>query len=125
MTGMHFWIVGMVGAGAVESLQFYGAARHARRWPWRGRDRPDEARFTPLLLSVVIRLFAGGLLAWAAGMSHQIAGVFGATLTGMAAPLFIQQVAVLVPLEPLALRVDPLVEQAPALPEGGEQDDAR
>jgi hypothetical protein len=96
---MSAWIAalwGALGGFAVECLQFYTAIRRTGRWPWTRKGEPGPL---PLVVSVVIRLALGAILAGAADASGQVSGPFGALAIGIAAPLLVEQIAKRVPLE--------------------------
>ncbi len=90
MTGAELMLWGLFGGFAVEGLEFAGAIRRTGSWPWRSRG---EAGPAPMLVSVLIRLTVGAGLALAAGWSDQVSGPVGALAIGVAAPLFVEQMA--------------------------------
>ena len=85
MTWLEYAAWGAFGGAAVEGLQVYSAIRNGGKWaspsPW------------PFAISVVIRLFIGAGLAAAFGQSGQFIGPLGAIMTGISAPLLIEQLA--------------------------------
>ncbi|GAA4900370.1 hypothetical protein HNR25_003799 [Streptomonospora salina] len=80
---------GLAGAGCVEALQFAAAISRTRDWPWRAPGAPSAF---PLLVSIVLRLGVGTVLAMALGGSDQVSGQIGAFVSGVAAPVFIERI---------------------------------
>lgn len=101
---------GAFGGLAVEAIQFYGAIRRAKDWPWR---RKDEVRPFPLAVSVIMRVGVGLGLALATGQTGQVSGPIGAIAVGVAAPLLIEQMA-----KHVSLTTDPI---PPAPPVGDDE----
>ncbi|NYH54558.1 hypothetical protein HNR06_004147 [Nocardiopsis arvandica] len=89
MTLWEFALWGLAGAGCVEALEFAAAISRTRNWPWRAPGAPPAF---PLLVSVVLRLSVGTVLAMALGGSDQIAGEIGAFVSGVAAPVIIERI---------------------------------
>lgn len=90
----------------MESLQVANAIRRCRGWPWRS---PEEPGLGPLLVSILIRVSAGGGLAAAAGASNQISTVFAAFALGVTAPLVVEKLTQgLAPTQLPDLRLDQL-----------------
>lgn len=79
---------GLAGAAAVEGAEIFNAIRRTYELPWRHKQGP-AAR--PFLLSVVIRLGLGVLLATVLGASAQLGGPLGAFVSGLAAPMLIEK----------------------------------
>lgn len=89
MSSLAAFLWGLFGGFAVESLDFSKLVRNNQR-PWRPVDRYD---IPFLAASVVFRLLLGAFLAVAARQSDQIGGPMGAIAIGVAAPLFLEQLA--------------------------------
>lgn len=94
MTGWEYVVWGAFGGLAVEAIEFYGAIRRVKGWPWKVAGEPPPL---PLAVSVAIRVGLGLGLALAAGQTRQISGPIGAIAVGVAAPLLIEQMAKQVP----------------------------
>lgn len=90
MIGIEYALWGLFGGFAIEGLEFSAAIRRTGSWPWKQEGEPSCAM---LLVSVIIRLGIGAGLAVAAGLTGQISGPLGAVAIGVAAPLFIEQLA--------------------------------
>jgi hypothetical protein len=84
----------MFGAAAVAGLDLQAAIRDSRGWPPEVRQYPG-----PFCLAIFIGLVVSGGLAWAAGSTGQINGPIGAITVGVAAPLVIQKMAKVIPLD--------------------------
>jgi len=80
----------MFGGFAVEGLEFAAAIRRTGTWPWRLRGEPGPLA---LVVSVIIRLAVGAVLAVACGTTGQISGPFGALAVGIAAPVLVERIA--------------------------------
>ncbi|WP_141578552.1 hypothetical protein [Actinomadura sp. WMMA1423] len=88
---------GMAGGGCVEALELYAQIhRSRRRWSWR---RPIPQGLTAFAVSVLIRLAVGAAVAAALAASGQVSGPLAAFGLGVAAPLVIEKLARLVPLQ--------------------------
>ena len=74
---------GLIGAGAIEAWDLYGAIHRVRGFPW---NKPGEVAVAPFLVAVVLRLLLGAGLATAFVSSGQAAGPVGALAVGIAAP---------------------------------------
>jgi hypothetical protein len=81
---------GVLGAGAVEALDLYGAIRRVQGYPWR---EEGQTPLGPYLLSVVLRLGLGVGVAAAFGASGQAGGPVGVVAVGIAAPKILEQIA--------------------------------
>ena len=81
---------GLCGAAAVEGLDLYKAIRRIKGYPWR---HPDEVPLGPYLLSVVIRVGLGVVVAGVCAASSQIGGPAGALAAGYASPKLLEQLA--------------------------------
>ena len=79
---------GLAGAAAVEGAEIFNAIRRTGELPWRHKQGPGAGAF---LLSVVIRLGLGAVLATVLGASGQVGGPLGAFVTGLAAPMLIEK----------------------------------
>lgn len=86
MSTLTLW--GLFGGFAVEAVQFQGAVRRTKGWPWRDSKEPDAG---PFLLSVVLRLAVSAGLAAGLAASNQVSGPYGAIGAGVAAPMIIEQ----------------------------------
>jgi hypothetical protein len=86
----EYAVYGAAGALAVELIEFYGAVRRTGGWP---RSRMGEPGPLPLLGSVAIRIMLGAGLAWVLSGMQQVSGPAGALAVGIAAPLFLEQMA--------------------------------
>jgi hypothetical protein len=95
MTAWEYMLWGAFGGLAVEAIEFSGAIRRIKNWPWRAEGEPPPLA---LAISVMIRVGLGVGLALATGQAGQIAGPMGAVAVGVAAPLLIEQMARQVPL---------------------------
>jgi hypothetical protein len=87
---------GLAGSLCVEGLELYARIRRTSGWSWR---MPIPQGLAAYLISVAIRAGAGAVLAAAAGSSGQVAGVFGAFALGAAAPLVVERLARVIPLD--------------------------
>jgi hypothetical protein len=90
MTGWDAALWGILGAFAVEGMEFVRAIRRVGGWPWRWPGEPGPA---PFVVSVMIRMGVGAILAAAAGTTNQVSGPFGALAIGVGAPLLIEQLS--------------------------------
>lgn len=90
MTPWDYLLWGAYGGLAVEAIEFSGAIRRIKDWPWKvaGESPPFV-----LAISVMIRIGLSLGLTLAAGQAGQIAGPMGAVAVGAAAPLLIEQMA--------------------------------
>lgn len=100
MTVWEYVVWGAFGGLAVEAVEFYGAIRRVKDWPWKIKGEPQPF---PLAASVVIRVGLGLGLALAAGQTHQISGPIGAIAVGVAAPLLIEQMTKQIPRTTVAI----------------------
>jgi hypothetical protein len=92
-----FW--GLAGGLRIEGFELYSHIRRTPHWSWR---TPIPQGMSAYLISVVIRAGIGAVLAAAAVTSGQVTGVFGAFGLGVGAPLVLEKLARLVPLnEPI------------------------
>jgi hypothetical protein len=80
----------------VEVFQFSNAIYRAGVWPWRANGEPGPLL---LLVSVIIRVGLGFVLAAVFVSTGQVSGPIGVLIVGTAAPLLIEQLTKLVPLE--------------------------
>ncbi len=86
-----YWAAwGFCGGFIVEALQLSGAIRRSRGWPWRRRGEPKLA---PYLVSVLLRLVVGAVLAAGLGGEGQLGGPLSALVVGIAAPLIVEQLS--------------------------------
>ena len=81
---------GLIGAGAIEAWDLYGAIHRVRGFPW---NKPGEVAVAPFLVAVVLRLLLGAGMATAFVSSGQAAGPVGALAVGIAAPKLLEQLA--------------------------------
>lgn len=81
---------GLIGAGAIEAWELYGAIHRLRGFPW---DKPGEVAMAPFLVAVILRLLLGIGLATAFVASGQADGPVGAVAVGIAAPKLLEQLA--------------------------------
>jgi len=95
MTWWEYVLWGAFGGLSVEAIEFYGAIRRVKDWPWKTKNEPPPF---VLAFSVVIRVGLGVGLALAAGQTGQVSGPMGAIAIGVAAPLLFEQMAKQVPL---------------------------
>ena len=79
---------GLAGAAAVEGAEIFNAIRRTHELPWQHKRGLGPG---PFLLSVVIRLGLGVLLALVLGASGQLGGPLGAFVAGLAAPMLIEK----------------------------------
>lgn len=79
---------GVVGAGAIEISELYGAIRSAKGFPWR---QEGEVPLSPYLFSVVLRLILG-MIAAAVCASAGPLGTLGAVAAGIAAPKLLEEI---------------------------------
>jgi hypothetical protein len=79
---------GLLGAASIEGAEIFQAIRRTRELPWQNKQGPGGKAF---LVSVVIRLGLGAVLAMVLGASGQISGALGAFVTGLAAPVLIEK----------------------------------
>ncbi|WP_433474192.1 hypothetical protein ACQPZP_36345 [Spirillospora sp. CA-142024] len=102
---------GIAGGFLVEALELYASIRRStRRWTWR---RPIPQGMAAFVVSVVIRMGAGGTVAAALAQDGQVAGALAALGLGVAAPLVIEKLARVVPLN---VDVQATMEPAPPAP---------
>ncbi|WP_157411563.1 hypothetical protein [Actinoplanes rectilineatus] len=90
---MQLWqcvMWGVFGGVAVEGLEWSAVMRRGR-WPWNKRLRAG-----PIIVSVLIRLGVGGVLAGAVGASGPMSQL-SALSVGIAAPLIIEKMAQQIP----------------------------
>ncbi|WP_433461853.1 hypothetical protein [Spirillospora sp. CA-128828] len=100
---------GIAGGFLVEALELYASIRRStRRWTWR---RPIPQGMAAFVVSIVIRMGAGGTVAAALAQDGQVAGALAALGLGVAAPLVIEKLARVVPLN---VDVQAAMEPAPA-----------
>lgn len=96
---MDLWAAalwGLAGGLCVEALELYGSIKSAEGgWSWR---RPIPQGFAAYVVSVVIRVGIGGIVAAAAVGAHQVEGSLAALGLGVSAPLVIERLARAVPL---------------------------
>ncbi|GAB7110564.1 hypothetical protein JCM4814A_88810 [Streptomyces phaeofaciens JCM 4814] len=90
MTVWEACLWGVLGAGAVEALDLYGAIRRVQGYPWREKGHTPLG---PYLLSVILRLGLGVGVAAAFGASGQAGGPVGVVAVGIAAPKILEQIA--------------------------------
>jgi hypothetical protein len=81
---------GLIGAGAMEAWELYGAIHRLRGFPW---NKPGEVAMAPFLVAVALRLLLGIGLATAFVASGQADGPVGALAVGIAAPKLLEQLA--------------------------------
>jgi len=79
---------GLLGGFIVEALELLVASRRVGGWPW---TRPGEPGVAPMVVSVVLRMAIGAILAAAAYGSGQVGGPLPALGLGVAAPLVIEK----------------------------------
>ncbi|GAA2613126.1 hypothetical protein SMC26_14240 [Actinomadura fulvescens] len=114
---MQWWqaaLWGLAGGVCVEALELYAHIRSRRRWSWR---RPIPQGMAAFWVSVLIRVGVGGVVAAAMAHDGQVAGAVAAFGLGVAAPLVIEKLARLVPLNldvPAALELPPDPAATPA-----------
>jgi hypothetical protein len=89
LSAMEAGAWGLLGGFIVEALEYAAAIRRAKGWPWKRRGEPGLG---PQLVAILLRLAAGTGLAAAAGAGGQIAGVFGALVTGITTPLMVEKI---------------------------------
>src|ERR1044071_9593079 len=95
---MNAWtasVWGLSGGACVEALALYGLIRRSENWSWR---RPISQGLSAYLISVILRMGAGGVLAAAAAGSQQVSGPFAAFGLGVAAPLVVEKLSRAIPL---------------------------
>jgi hypothetical protein len=81
---------GLSGGMCVESLELYATIRRTPRWNWR---RPIPQGMVAFVISVVIRIGVGAVLAAASAGSGQVSGSLAAFGLGIGAPLVIEKLA--------------------------------
>jgi hypothetical protein len=96
-------LCGIVGAGAIEISELYGAIRFAKDFPWR---RAGEVPLCPYLVSVILRLILG-MIAAAICASAGPLGTLGAVAAGIAAPKLLEEIGRHAPGTPMPSRVSP------------------
>jgi hypothetical protein len=79
---------GAFGGFLVESLAFVAAIQQGGRWPWKIKGKP---RLGPYLTAVVVRLLAGGGLAFTLAESGQVSGPVAAAAVGIATPVIVEK----------------------------------
>jgi hypothetical protein len=87
MTPLAAGLAGLAGAGAIEISELYGAIRFIKDFPWR---HPEEAPLGPYLLSVVLRLLLGAIVAALCAIAGPL-GAVGAVAAGIAAPKLLEE----------------------------------
>jgi hypothetical protein len=90
---MSLWVAavwGLVGAGAIEAWDLYGAIHRVKGFPWTVKG---EVALTPYLVSVVLRVLLGVGMATAFVASGQADGPVGVVAIGIAAPKLLEQLA--------------------------------
>lgn len=91
---------GLSGGVCVESLELYARIRRTPRWNWR---QPIPQGMTAFVISVVIRVGVGAVLAAASASSGQVSSSLTAFGLGIGAPLVIEKLARAVPLTTAAV----------------------
>ena len=109
---------GLIGAGAIEAWDLYGAIHRVKGFPWKS---PGEVALVPYLVSVVLRVLLGVAMATAFVASGQADGPVGAVAIGIAAPKLLEQLARRAVTQPPADEAPGQLRPAyvPASPEGG------
>ncbi len=90
---MSLWtaaLLGLIGAGAIEAWDLYGAIHRVKGFPWKS---PGEVALVPYLVSVVLRVLLGVGMATAFVASGQADGPVGVVAIGIAAPKLLEQLA--------------------------------
>jgi hypothetical protein len=101
---------GVVGAGAIEISELYGAIRSAKDFPWR---RAGEVPLGPYLFSVILRLILG-IIAAAVCASAGPLGTLGAVAAGIAAPKLLEEIGRHAPVTGISSRAAPQEAAHPA-----------
>jgi hypothetical protein len=90
---MNIWVAtgwGLAGGLCVEGLELYTSIRSAPNWNWR---KPISQGLMAYLVSVMIRVGVGAVLAAASTGSGQVSGPLAALGLGTAAPVLIEKLA--------------------------------
>jgi hypothetical protein len=106
---------GLAGGFLVEALELYASIRRStRRWSWR---RPIPQGMAAFVVSIVIRMGAGATVAAALAQDGQVAGALAALGLGVAAPLVIEKLARVVPLNvDVQAAMEPMPAALPPVP---------
>ncbi|MFD4557839.1 hypothetical protein ACFWP5_26565 [Streptomyces sp. NPDC058469] len=81
---------GLLGAGLIEAKEMWQLYRQNNEFPWKLDGR---AQAKPYVAAVAIRFFMAGGINAAYASANQVTGSLGALTLGIAAPMFIQQLA--------------------------------
>jgi hypothetical protein len=95
---MEWWqavIWGAAGGVLVEGSELYAAIRRVGDYPWHRRGEPDLG---PFVVSVLIRVGIGAVLAPAFSATGQVGTPLSAVLLGISAPLVIEKLSQTLPV---------------------------
>lgn len=94
VNGVEAAVYGALGSACVEMLDYINMARRQPKTPKARKTSPfDEYGTANYIVSVVLRLVIGAIVAGALGASDQLPSVMMALGTGISAPLIIEQVS--------------------------------
>lgn len=95
---MGVWIAaawGLTGGLCVEALQLYARIHRTPKWNWRC---PIDQGLAAFIISIVLRVGVGAVLAAAFAGSHQVSGPLAAFALGVGAPVVVERLAKAIPL---------------------------